>query len=707
MLEKLVHYQIKYSKILLFIFILFTLFAANIAKDLKIDPDFTVLIPSESEYNTNDKLLKNTFEINNAVVILINKDRSSIIEPTIKDMSDPRITQYVNELENVLIQSSYVRYLSPIEVSEDGEYARVVMSLVVPEKVGSFKDVVVELDELINEVGEPAGINTRLAGMPMILDKIPTLLIEDNLRTILITLVFIFLILFWYSRDIIYTLVTMGTPVVSLIFLAALMVTLNLSVTITLAAVGVFILGLGADYGIHISTHYSRARLDHESHELALKHTIKQLSLPITASFITTLAGFAALILGVSPSSQAQGIVLAIGITVIFLTTFILFPILITVFAQKINPRPNYIFRKILEGLGKLAAYQTKYSKKILWGIGILTLVMIYGASQVQFSTSNSNWIPDDDPVSSAFRELNSAYGKSDTITIVLISQKEDLRNSQVLRDINKIKTLIESLPNVDSVTSAFDNLEYDDVKIHDKLTNTNLKNQFNEDFTLTTLTINSQNLNQGDDGKSVVLKEVRKIIETYPIYNTDISLYGDVVRFDELSDSLQRDAGITTVVGLALVFFVATSIYVSLNVGLLALVPIIIAVIWAVGLMGFFKVPFTSLSTGIVSLVLGVGVDFSIHLVDSIKKYTNRFNDIKKAIEMSLATSGKAIFLSSLTTFIGFSALTFAKLLGTQRLGWSLAFAILSVFIVTMTLVPAVMNLLYKRELNKKKKNG
>ncbi len=75
-------------------------------------------------------------------------------------------------------------------------------------------------------------------------------------------------------------------------------------------------------------------------------------------------------------------------------------------------------------------------------------------------------------------------------------------------------------------------------------------------------------------------------------------------------------------------------------------------------------------------------------------------------AVFETMTTSGKAIFLSSLTTLVGFLALTFAKLLGTQRLGWSLAFSILAVFIVTMTLVPTVMKLLYGNKKTKLNKN-
>ena len=113
---------------------------------------------------------------------------------------------------------------------------------------------------------------------------------------------------------------------------------------------------------------------------------------------------------------------------------------------------------------------------------------------------------------------------------------------------------------------------------------------------------------------------------------------------------------------------------------------------------MGFFSVPFTSLSTGIISLVLGIGFDFSIHLVDSIKTYSKRMEFSKEVFE-TMNTSGKAIFLASLTTSVGFLALTFASLLGTQRLGWSLAFSMISVFIVTILFVPSMLSLLNKRE--------
>jgi predicted RND superfamily exporter protein len=701
MLKQFVDFQITYAKYLFVIFLSIILASAYIGSNLQINSDFGTLIPSDSQYNTNDRILNNAFETNDGILLSISLDESTILKGGVDSLDDIRVESYIEEITLMLKESTYVTSISPPQYSDDLRLAQLFIGLQTPNEIGSFQVVLSELNLIVDEVGEPAGVDVQITGFPILLDRVATLLIEDNLRTIIITLAFIFAILYWYSRDVTFTLITMTTPVVSLIMLSAALVLLNIPITITLAAVGVLILGLGADYGIHIAIHYNKARQDHEGHAEALYHTINDLKLPITASFLTTFAGFVALLFGVSPSSQAQGSVLAIGIFIIYAATFAVFPLLMTLFYHKIEIKPNKVFEKILEGLSRLAAYQTNYAKLILWGVGFMTIIMIYGASQVQFSTSNSNWIPESDPISISFREIDYAFGSSERFSLILIANQDDLRDVQTLRDIKRLEEQLLAIPELEGIDSPFTDIDYNSADVYDILT-FEKSNYFNRDFTLVQMSFSSANLGQDDEGKSPVYKEVKDIIERSSIYGADITLYGDVVRFDELGDSLQQDAGVTTMMGFGLVLLVASILYASVYVGLLALFPIIIAIIWAVGLMGFFNVPFTSLSTGIVSLVLGIGVDFSIHLVDGIRKYIAKTNDIRLSIQETLLTSGKAIFLSSLTTFVGFLALTFANLLGTQRLGFSLAFGILAVFIVTLLVVPSTLSIIYKRKLKK-----
>lgn len=703
MLERLTRLQLQYPKIMLFGLIIIFLIATYLALQLQIDPSFSSLVSDDSEFNTNDRILRASFEANDGLLIVVKQDATSIVANQ-PEIVSPEVDDYIVRLKETLVQSQYVVSIGDVRYDEDERIAQLVVQLTIPDTTDSFAKAYTELQMLADEAGTPPGILAQVTGLPVLLNRVSTLLIKDNLVTLLITLLAIFLILYWYSKDVVFTLVTITPPILSLILLAMFMVLLNIHVTITLAAVGVLVLGLGADYSIHISTLYRKLQREMGSHEEALIETVKELQIPITASFITTLGGFVALMLGVSPSSQAQGTVLAIAIAVIFVNTFLVFPLLTIMLEKYMHIKENKVFTNIRKGLAKFAVFQAhRPVTVILITLGI-TVVMLFGASQVQFSTSNSNWIPDSDPISKSFREITYSFGDTDSLRIILTSTQGDLRNVQTARDVNTLVEKLSAIPRVDAVVNPYADVSYSRESAYSDINPA----QFNTDYTLTTIVLTSQNFGTDEAGNTLVLGEVRDILKHSPIAYAKTSLYGDAVRFEELGNSLQQDAGVTTMIGLALVFLIASIIYASVVIGALALFPIIVAVIWAVGLMGWFGVPFTSLSTGIISLVLGVGVDFSIHLVDGIKKRLDeRGFSIDKAISDTLVTSGSAILLSSLTTFVGFLALTFATLLGTQRLGWSLAFSILSVFIVTMCFVPAVMALSQKLKSTKKTKTA
>lgn len=692
MIDKIVKQQQKYPILLTTVIVIIVALFAILATGIQLDTKLSSMIPSDGEYNANRDLMKVAFDQGDGLLIIIKRDKATILENAVTDLQGEEVNQYIELLQDTISQSQYVKQVTPVESTP--EYAQFAVIVYTPDKIGGGTLVKDEINYYIDQVPPPPGIEVQLTGLPLLIDKIGGLLITDNIFTIALTLVVIFLFLWWYFRSVRFVIAVVLSPVISLIVLAGAMVVFGIAITIPLAAVGVLVLGLGVDYSIHIATHYQDERKT-KKHSEALESVIKELQIPITASFLTTLAGFMALTLGVSPSTQSQGIVLSLAISIIFAVSFAIFPLLLTLLAKDVHLPHNKLFDKIKNGLAKLAVYQAHHPKAVLLIFIIITIFMFGGLSQVEFSTSNSNWIPDTDPLSIAFRESEYEFGETDTITIIIQSTDGDLRDVQTARDINKIQDLIESIPNVDSVTSPFTHVSYDKAELFDQLTYER-RQGFNEDYTISVIQVVTADLNEDSSGKSIIIKELRYILDEYPIHHATTNLYGDPIQFEELSDSLQQDTMITTIIGIILVFLIAVIIYASFRVGFIALIPILIGLIWAIGLMGYLGVPFTSLSTGIVSLVLGIGIDFSIHLVDSIRKYIKN-HTLDKALQKALTSSGTSILLASVTTFIGFMALSFSQLLGTQRLGWSLAIAVASVFVVSITIVPVIMRLTTK----------
>lgn len=697
---KILNAQLGYSWYIIGFFVVVVALMLTTLPDFLIDPSFSVLVGADSEYNTNERKLANAFGSSDFFSVIFEVDQDSGLVNRYQDMGSLEVRELAEIYAEVFEESQYVERVTGYEVSPDGSYGRMGLQAQVPRRIGAFKEVIDDLDERRAEAGTLPGVKTSLSGFPILLNRVNTLLVGDNLKALLITLVAIFLVLYWYFKDVRFTLVTLAVPTTSLIILAGLMSIFEIPLTITLAAVGILMLGLGVDYTIHVALSFEANVQSGMKKAEAIIEALTHLGKAIVASYITTAAGFTALMFGASPSSQSQGLVLSIGITVVFIVTMALMPPLIYVFCRSCGTMKNSLVDGLKKRLAKLAYYQAIFPKTVLFIVLVLTIVMLFGASKVSFNTSNNNWVPDDDPIAESFRTQSIVFGDQfGSLTMVVESTSGDLRDVQTARDILELSEIIEGDKNIVSVSSPYEGVSLDISEMREAFAEEPLISQFNRDYTLTTVRIRATDFGGEESGESDLLDEIRMFAEENPIHNANVSFFGDSIRFNELGESLQRDTATTTLISFIFVFLLASIAYASFRIGFVALLPVFVAITWAVGLMGYLGVPFTSLSSGLIALVIGVGVDFSIHIVNSTYNNLSKGKTLQKAIENTINYTGTPIILSSLTTFIGFVSLVFATLLGIQRLGLSLAFSILSVFIVTIVMVPAMLSLGRKKQ--------
>ena len=697
MIERIVEYILKCSKIIAFLFLATTIVASFYAFQIQVDPSFSSLISSDTEYNTNERLLANILENSDVFLVILRIDETSFLTERILSLNSPEVINHIETIQRTLSQSAYVTFVSAPEFTKDGQFARLIVRTNTPRSTEGFSEVITDITRYFELVNAYPGIDIRLTGFPLLLNQVNSLIITDNIKTILFTIIAIFLVVYFYFGTLRLTLITMLVPLMSVILLGGLLSYLSIPISITLAIVGILTVALGVDFAIHLIISYESYINKGLSHKQSIINAIKHLYLAIIGSFLTTAAGFSALLFGISPATQSQGIVLTLGITIIALLTILFFPAAIYLFSDGKKPLKNKFFSKITTLLSSFAIIQAKRPKTVLLGVGIVTLLLFGGVIQVGFDTSNDNWIPKNDPIQESFRENSYAFGNDFSILqIILQSQKYDLRNVQAVRDIQQLERLLLAIPEVESIRSPFSAVPLDQAIIINQFEN---NPSFNNEFTFTTITLQATSFDSDSGGSSVVLDEIRALIDETPIYYTEVSLFGDVLRFRELGISLGRDTGVTTILSFALVFIIASALYMSFAIGLIAIIPIIIGIIWTIGFMGLFNVPFTSLSTGLIALVLGIGIDFSIHLVNSTKNYQRNGMSLEKALQETMTYSGSALFLTSLTTFIGFASLLLAALLGIQRLGLSLAFSILAVFLVTIIMVPSILKLTEKKK--------
>ena len=160
----------------------------------------------------------------------------------------------------------------------------------------------------------------------------------------------------------------------------------------------------------------------------------------------------------------------------------------------------------------------------------------------------------------------------------------------------------------------------------------------------------------------------------------------------DSITDRQTEAISTTVVVALAIltIFFWLTLRQPVL--GLYAVGPIVLVLICVLGTMALLGIPYTLVTSIITALSIGIGVDYTIHVIHRYREEFTRLRDPERAAIRTLATTGSALLGSALTTALGIGVLVASPLAASQQFGITAAITIGYSLIVSILLVPPAM---------------
>lgn len=184
-----------------------------------------------------------------------------------------------------------------------------------------------------------------------------------------------------------------------------------------------------------------------------------------------------------------------------------------------------------------------------------------------------------------------------------------------------------------------------------------------------------------------------------------------EVVAFsnETLAASMQEatDAELPRLLGLSLLIIIGVLILLfrrvsDVAIGMVGLLATLVwmngfAVILGPGVLGWLG-PFTQISTIIPVLLVGLGVDYAIHLTSRYREEQRHGLGPSHAGPMAVRTVGGALALATLTTMVGFLTNVVSPLPPVSDFGIFTAIGILSAFVVMTTVVPSARVLLDRR---------
>ena len=133
-----------------------------------------------------------------------------------------------------------------------------------------------------------------------------------------------------------------------------------------------------------------------------------------------------------------------------------------------------------------------------------------------------------------------------------------------------------------------------------------------------------------------------------------------------------------------------------GIKVVIISGLPTLCAVFWTLGIIGWtnFEVTMTVIIVG--PILLALGVSYGLHITN---RYAEEGGTKSEKMKASLSSTGKAVFLSAVTTVIGFISLVFTPMAPIQTVGIALSGGIVVVYVLTMFMVPNLTLLLDLRK--------
>lgn len=122
------------------------------------------------------------------------------------------------------------------------------------------------------------------------------------------------------------------------------------------------------------------------------------------------------------------------------------------------------------------------------------------------------------------------------------------------------------------------------------------------------------------------------------------------------------------------------------------------IAVIWTFGVMGAMRIPLNTLNLAVVPLIMGVGIDYGIHMMNEYQEQRGHGKSTEEAWIEAGGGSALALFVGMLTTAAGLVVMIVSPSLIVAQLGILANIALLSCYVLAVLFIPAVVTLIGSR---------
>lgn len=632
------------------------------------------------------------------------RDGMMIVDPLIRRIPDtPARTEKLRQ--DILAN----QFALGISVSEDMTAAAVTGTVNpdVPEYVTLNR-----VDSII--AAQESGKKILTGGLPYIRRHIVEDVNHDAIFLIPIALVIMLLVLKLSLGDWKSVFMPFTVVVLTVIITMGLIPLIGWKFSILSLLVPIILISVSNNYGIYLVSRHKelkRSEMPPGRREMVRQLT-GSLRMPILFSGLTTIAGLLGLLAHSIIPARQVGILAASGVAVALALSLLLIPSLIYLRERpgtKSRPPKDHSRDLLSRAIGALSGLVIRRPGRVLLASAVITLAVSTGIAFLRIDTNQENYFPHKHPVRKASELINSKFGGSQTISVMISG---DIKDPAVMKDIDDLTRHLKQQEGVGNVFSIADVVREMSKALYepgeegyDKIPDSS--QAIAQMFELYNMSGNPDDWKQLMNFENTkahllvklskpeneIIRGLRDEIKNYTAdFPAEITLGGYAIIMADFAQKIIQGQVSSLLFALLAVFILLSVIFRSARGGVIGSIPLAVSILIQFGVMGLTNVAIDAATALLSSIMIGVGVDFTIQFLWRYNSELRKGLDHAAAIAMTYRTTGRSIVINGLSVMAGFSATFVSGFLSIRYFGYLVLLSIGSCLLCAIIVIPAFM---------------
>lgn len=367
---------------------------------------------------------------------------------------------------------------------------------------------------------------------------------------------------------------------------------------------------------------------------------------------------------------------------------------------------------------GTFSSFILRQRLAIIVIVALATLFFGYNSREVKMSYEMAQVLPKTDSSLLVFEKFKEQFGQDGSIMVIAVKDPKlyELENFQAWHQLSKKLKAVEGIDNVASISTIF-SLEKD--AENKKLVPTALFKKepqtqaeldsllkqvyqlpfyrgfiFSEDHetTLMALTLDRTLLDSKDRG--VLMNDLLSEIDEFK-EKTNLTVRYSGLPYIRANNTSKISEEIKLFILLAVLVTAAILLlfFRSFKAMFFSMIVVLVGVVWSVGIQALFGYEITILTGLMPPLIIVIGIPNCIFILNKYHQEYKRHGNQILALRRVIQKIGNAIFLTNTTTSLGFGTFIFTDSTILIEFGIVATFGILSVFVISITLLPIILS--------------